>query len=83
MTQDDIFDDVCRRLRDAMAAKGLPVPVIDRNTPILGGPLPLDSLDLAGIVVELETATGRDPFKDGFINFRTIGELANLFACPQ
>jgi acyl carrier protein len=47
---------------------------------LLGGGLPIDSLDLAGLVVELELATGLDPFKDGFVEFRTAGELADLYS---
>jgi hypothetical protein len=42
--------------------------------------LPIDSLDLAGLVVEMELLTGTDPFADGFINFNTIGEFAALYA---
>jgi acyl carrier protein len=40
----------------------------------------MDSLDLAVLVVELEERIGKDPFKDGFVNFRTAGELADLYA---
>lgn len=40
---------------------------------------PLDSLDLAIVVVKLEEKTGKDPFKEGFIPFSTIEELANLY----
>lgn len=59
--------------------KGEPQQVIDQETVILGGDLAVDSLDLAAIVVEMEGITGRDPFAEGFINFRTVGELANLY----
>ena len=51
--------------------KGERPVAIDPETPFLGGPLPIDSLDLATIVVELEAVAGTDPFKDGFIEFRT------------
>jgi len=53
---------------------------ISGSTVFLGGQLPIDSLDLATIVVELETVTGHDPFKDGFIEFRTVDELAALYS---
>jgi acyl carrier protein len=46
----------------------------------VGGSLGIDSLDLAGLVVDLQTSTGLDPFAAGFVNFRTAGELADLFA---
>lgn len=39
----------------------------------------LDSLDLAIVIVKLEEKTGKDPFKQGFIPFSTIQELANLY----
>jgi acyl carrier protein len=39
----------------------------------------LDSLALALVVVKLEERTGQDPFGEGFVNFRTIGELAALY----
>jgi hypothetical protein len=35
--------------------------------------------------IELEETTGRDPFANGIVNFRTAGALANLYAetCPE
>ena len=39
----------------------------------------LDSLGLASVVVKLEEKTGKDPFADGFVNFSTVGELAQLY----
>jgi acyl carrier protein len=59
--------------------KGLARPVVRQSTRLLGGDLPLDSMDLATVVLELETRTGYDPFKEGFINFRTVDELARLY----
>jgi acyl carrier protein len=59
-------------------AKGLP-PAVSPDTTLFGG-LGLDSLDLASIIVELETTTGVEPFKTGVPEFRTIGDLAALFA---
>jgi len=53
---------------------------LDASTVILGSDLAFDSLDLAALVIELEDATGETPFASGFINFRTIGELAALYA---
>ena len=40
---------------------------------------PLDSLDLAEVIMRLEEKTNMDPFASGFINFRTINELAELY----
>ena len=39
----------------------------------------LDSLGLASVVVKLEEKTGKDPFADVFVNFSTVGELAQLY----
>jgi acyl carrier protein len=61
------------------ASKGTTAPRILPNTPLLGGGLPIDSLDLATLMVELEQATGQDPFKVGFVDFRTAGDLAQLY----
>lgn len=60
-------------------SRGLPRPAVRESMRVLGGDLPIDSMDLASVVLELETQTGYDPFKAGFINFRTVGELARLY----
>ena len=39
----------------------------------------LDSLDLAQVVILLEEKTEKTPFAKGFIQFRTIQELAKLY----
>ncbi len=75
--------NTCQLIIDAVVKqlerKAIPVPAIDGATPLLGGPLQIDSLDLAVIVVQLSEATGKDPFANGFIYFRTVQELANLY----
>ena len=68
------------RIRAIAAAKGASAPAVAAETPLFEGQLPIDSLDLAGLVVELESATGVEPFRDGLIDFHTVGELAALFA---
>jgi acyl carrier protein len=79
MTEQELFD-LIRQIVDRIAAsKGTTAPKMKSETMLLGGGLPIDSLDLAAIVVELEQATGVDPFKAGFVNFRTAGELARLY----
>jgi acyl carrier protein len=80
MNNTEIVDLICQRLQDAAAARGAGRIEVSGETAILGGALPVDSLDLAAIVVELESVTGRDPFRDGFINFRTVGELARMYS---
>ena len=83
MNHDEILKIICQRIQDIAAVKGSGQVEITGESEVLGGDLPLDSLDLAAIVVELEGATGRDPFRDGFINFRTVGQLASLYSGGQ
>jgi acyl carrier protein len=79
MTQQEILQQVEIIIAKIAASKGASAPKITASTELLGGGLPIDSLDLASVVVELESFTGFDPFKAGFINFRTAGELAALY----
>ncbi len=60
--------------------KGAQPAGLTEDTILLDGANPIDSLDLAQIVLELQSRTGRDPFEAGFIEFRTVGELASLFS---
>jgi acyl carrier protein len=80
MNDTEIVNLICQRLQEAAAARGAGRIEVNGETAILGGTLPVDSLDLAAIVVELENVTGRDPFRDGFINFRTVGQLARMYS---
>ena len=41
--------------------------------------LPMDSLDLATLVVTMEMLTGTDPFREGFKTFHTVEELTALY----
>ena len=70
------FEDV---LTSVFAAKNLPTPATDDDTELLDGTMALDSLDLAEIVVRLTEACGYDPFENGFVPFRTAGELIRLY----
>ncbi len=82
MNRDEIITSIGAIVSRIIEEKGEKPIEIGADTPFLGGQLPIDSLDLATIVVELDIVTGRDPFKDGFIEFRTVGELAALY-CPS
>jgi len=66
-------------LTQILADKGVQIGDITADTPLLNGPLDIDSLDLATLVVILEEKTGLTPFANGFILFHTAGELAGLF----
>ncbi|HKW74840.1 MAG TPA: hypothetical protein VJN64_04885 [Terriglobales bacterium] len=80
MTQPEILDAIRSFVNETRQNKGLPAITVQESTALLGGDAGLDSLDLAALVVELQSATERDPFEQGFINFTTAGELAELFA---
>jgi acyl carrier protein len=79
MNQEALVTAIGDQIRRIGQEKGSPVTCIAPETPMLGGELALDSLDLAGIVVELQQLTGKDPFERGFVEFRTVDELARLF----
>jgi acyl carrier protein len=80
MSHREILDHIQRILVDLATAKGARIGTINESTRLLGGDLPIDSLDLAALVVELEEITGRNPFQAGFVDFRTVGELCRLYA---
>jgi acyl carrier protein len=79
MDEQQILGKIEKLVSDIVTAKGAKVPKIEAGTELLGGGVGMDSLDLAVLVRELEEATGHDPFADGFIEFRTAGELAKLY----
>ena len=80
-TSDDVLELIGALVREILTATGAnSAPELRRDTPLLDGSLEIDSLDLAGIVVGLEAETGCDPFAEGFVDFQTAGELADLFA---
>ena len=70
-------------VQGALQQKSLPPQPVTADTLLLGAGLGIDSLDLAAIVVQLTEETGKDPFEDGFIDFRTAGQLAQLYAAPD
>ncbi|MEI9811629.1 MAG: phosphopantetheine-binding protein [Acidobacteriota bacterium] len=80
MTKPELLEKIRIIIERTAAEKGLTVPPIDEETVLLGSSLGIDSLDLAAIVVELSEATGKDPFQDGFVDFRTVGELRDLYS---
>jgi acyl carrier protein len=80
MTTEQAIIHIQEMVSESLAAKGLQSQKLTEDTLLLGGTLNIDSLDLAGIVVGLTEITKRDPFQEGFIEFRTVGELASLYA---
>ena len=76
---DETLKLVIDSINDVIKQNGLSDVELKPETVILSE-TPLDSLALAEVVVRLETKTGKDPFSEGFVNFQTIGELAELYA---
>lgn len=80
MNEQQVLEHIQRLVANTLDSKGMPAVQLDGSTELLGGSVGIDSLDLAMLVREMEEVTGHDPFKDGFIEFRTAGELARLYA---
>ena len=76
----EVLSLIEKTLNEILEAKGAARLTVTEDFALLGGTHPIDSLDLAQVVLELQGRTGRDPFEDGFIEFRTAGELASLFS---
>jgi acyl carrier protein len=79
MTEDQVLAEISKAVTQILSDKGLDAPAITAGTELLGGDLAIDSLDLAMLVREMEERVGFDPFQDGFIDFRTAGEMAKLY----
>ena len=79
MTQQELLGVIERLFNEIQQSKELPGESISTETPLVGR-ADFDSLDLASVLVELESATGHDPFSQGIVEFRTAGELAALYA---
>lgn len=79
MDENQILGQIEKLVGDIVTAKGTKAPKIEATTELLGGGVGMDSLDLAVLVRELEESMGFDPFADGFVEFRTAGELAKLY----
>ena len=73
------LDLIHSEIAQILSDKGSPAGEVATDTPLLNGPLDIDSLDLATLVVTLEEKTGLTPFANGFVLFHTAGELAKLF----
>ncbi len=75
-----MLDLIARETARILSEKGEAAAAVTADTAFLEGPLPFDSLDLATLIVALEELTGKDPFRQGFRQFNTAGELAALYA---
>ncbi|MCA0240642.1 MAG: phosphopantetheine-binding protein [Proteobacteria bacterium] len=79
MSIEQVESLIAELVQRILAERGQQAGPVNSQTRLLGGELDIDSLDLAAVVVELETRLGKDPFAGGFIEFRTVGELAALY----
>ncbi len=75
MTKDDLITAIERVLNENRTMMGLEELVIGADTQLVGE---VDSLDLASLILELETMTELAPFADGMVPFATAGDLADL-----
>lgn len=76
MTQ--VIDLIISETQKLITSKGVSCPVIKAESNFLKD-LPMDSLDLATLIVALEDSTHIDPFRGGFKSFYTVAELAALY----
>ncbi|MBL8475845.1 MAG: acyl carrier protein [Methyloversatilis sp.] len=79
MNIDQVRSTIIDLVGNILLERGEALPEIAGDTRLLGGPISIDSLDLATLVVQLEATFGKDPFQSGFIEFRTVDELAALY----
>jgi len=80
MTKHEIIEKIRKSIERIFDENGHQmVQSVAEDTVLIESDLGIDSLDLAAIVVELSEVTGKDPFQNGFIEFRTVGELSDLY----
>lgn len=79
MTSSEVVPVIQTSINEILKTKGESPVDITPETKLLDGSLPIDSLDLAQLVLELQTCTGKDPFANGFINFESVDDLSRLF----
>lgn len=72
------LDLTIETIREVLQQNGRKETSLQPETDILGE-TSLDSLDLAQVIILLQEKTGKDPFSKGFINFKTVQELAALY----
>lgn len=80
VTPAEVLAVIVEEMTAIIAEKGDSPPPLTETSVFLGGSLPVDSLDLATLLVVLEKRFGFDPFRGGFRRFTTAGELAAIYA---
>ncbi len=74
----DVSATICRVISQVLSDSGRPIPPLDSAT-ALTTDIGLSSLDLAVLVVTLESEWNIDPFRHGAQPVRTIGELVDVY----
>tara|TARA_R110001583_G_scaffold131271_2_gene283023 strand:- start:7945 stop:8190 length:246 start_codon:yes stop_codon:yes gene_type:complete len=74
----NILQFIVDETNQILLQKGEKVADITLETEFLTD-LPMDSLDLATLIVSLEMHTGLDPFRAGFKAFYNVGQLVELY----
>jgi acyl carrier protein len=74
----NVKNTILTETRALIEAKSMACPALDDDTQFLRD-TPMDSLDLATLLVTLEIQLGVDPFRDGFVTFHSVAELAELY----
>jgi acyl carrier protein len=80
MTTDEAQATIIQVVLEILQDKGRREPELGADTVLLGGQLGIDSLDLAVVVIRMGELAAKEPFENGFIDFRTIGDMAELYA---
>jgi acyl carrier protein len=80
MTAGEAQATIVQVVSEILRDKGQSAPELGSATVLLGGGLGIDSLDLAVVVIRMGELAGKEPFENGFIDFRTIGDMAELYA---
>jgi len=74
----EVREAVAGAIEQILADKDKPAPRLENGQTLMGD-LGLDSLDLAVLVVKLETRLGVDPFREGRAPVATFGELVQVY----
>lgn len=80
MTLNEARSSIESSLNRILIQKGQNSIQLQDDMRLLGGDIQIDSLDLAVLITEMQEVSRKDPFKAGFRNFRTVGELAGMYA---
>lgn len=75
----DIVSVIISEVVDIVTRKGYTAPIITIDSNLFDGTLPIDSLDIASIIIKLEELFDDNPLVVGFNYFQTVGDLACFY----